>query len=203
MSVPVFRSMKLPVGVLRIADVVRGLAERRCLLVAEVAGDRGAGQAPRRITVDVRRRPDVRQHRPRNAERAQLVLVPVQRLEVHQHCPAGVRDVGDVAPAVPAPGDVPDDPRVDVAEHEIPRLGPFPRPLDVVQDPLDLGPREIGRERESRLVSETILAAVAGQLGDDLLRSRVLPDERVVHGLTGVAVPDDRRLALIGDPDRR
>ena len=34
-------------------------------------------------------------------------------------------------------------------------------------------------------------------------RAPVLPDDRVAHGLAGVAIPDDRGLALIGDADRR
>src|SRR5256885_996860 len=33
-------------------------------------------------------------------------------------------------------------------------------------------------------------------------RAAVLPDDRVMHRLTGLAIPQHRRLALIGDADR-
>ena len=73
--------------------------------------------------------------------------------------------------------------------------------LDVAQQPLDLGAREVGVDDQ------------AGALADQLGRARpraarrsgrgaaVLPDERVVDGLAGLGVPGDDGLALVGDPD--
>jgi len=94
-------------------------------------------------------------------------------------------------------------PCVDVAEGEIARLGLGSRAVDVVQDPLDLWTREVRRERQSHLGAESVLAAVSGQLLHDLVGPRVLPDDRVVHGLARTTIPDQGGLALVGDPDRR
>ena len=52
-------------------------------------------------------------------------------------------------------------------------------------------------------LAEAVLPAVARVRGDEVGRPRVLPDERVVQRRTGVAVPEHRRLALIGDADGR
>ena len=75
------------------------------------------------------------------------------------------------------------------------------RAVDVVQDPLDLGAREVGRQRQADLGPEAVLAAVLAELVDVDVGARVLPDDRVVDGLAGVLVPDDRGLALVGDAD--
>ena len=93
------------VGVLRFARVEADLTDRRRLLVTEVAGQRyDAGQRTvgerLAVHVRVRRRPDLRQHLPRDVEEADQLVVPVERLEVHQHRAAGVGHVGDVHAAV-------------------------------------------------------------------------------------------------------
>ena len=49
--------------------------------------------------------------------------------------------------AVRAPRHIPDDPRVHVAHQQFAGLGARPRALDVVEDPLDLGPGEVGGKR--------------------------------------------------------
>ena len=191
------------VRVLRIAGVEARLAERRRLLVAEVARDADAGQvAGPDLAVDLARGPDLGQHRHRHADRVGDVLVPGQRLEVHQHRPAGVRHVGDVQAAVGAAGQVPDAPGVHVAEHQVAGLGLLARAVDVVEDPADLRPREVRRQRQADRRAEPVLTAVGGQLVDELVGARVLPDDRVHHRLAGVAVPHDRGLALVGDAER-
>ena len=69
--------------------------------------------------------------------------------------------------------------------------------LAVEQQPLEL------RRREVRVGDET--GALADQLAVDARapvgRAPVLPDDRVGYRLAGLAVPDDRGLALVGDPD--
>src|SRR5262249_10115750 len=52
------------------------------------------------------------------------------------------------------------------------------------------------------LLPEAVLATVGGQLVDELVRAGVLPDDRIHHRLAGVAVPDHRGLALVGDTER-
>src|SRR5439155_17611361 len=69
------------------------------------------------------------------------------------------------------------------------------------EDPAHLRPREVGRERQAGLLAEAVLPPVARELVDEAVRARVLPDDRVHDGLAGVAVPYDRRLALVGDAE--
>ena len=142
------------------------------------------------------------QHRPGNADRRAQVVVPVERLQVHQHRAAGVGHVGHVRAAVGPAREVPDAPGVDVAEHQVAGLGPRARAVDVVEDPAHLGPGEVRGERQTGLLAEPVLPAVRRQRVDDVLLPRVLPHERVVDGLARVPVPDDRRLALVRDADR-
>src|SRR3712207_8149811 len=59
------------------------------------------------------------------------LLVPVEGLEVHQHGAARVGDVGDVQAAVRTAGQIPDDPRVHVAEQQVAGLGAVGGAVDV------------------------------------------------------------------------
>ena len=107
-----------------------------------------------------------------------------------------------MAPAVDATGEVPHAPRVHVAEHEVAGFGARPGTLDVVEDPADLGAGEVRRQRQAGLRAEPVLTAVGRQRIHDVLLARVLPDEGVVDGLTGVPVPHQGGLALVRDADR-
>ena len=83
------------VGVLGLAGREADLADRGRLLVAEVAGERHAAPAAARpVTSPYPPGADdgriVGQHRPRDVEEAEQLVVPVQRLQVHQHGAAGV-----------------------------------------------------------------------------------------------------------------
>ena len=181
------------------------LPERRRLLVAEVAGDLHALEAAARADLPVGSagRPDLRQHRRRHAHGRGDPVVPRQRREIHQHRAAGVRDVRDVDAAVGAAGQVPDAPRVDVAEQQVTGLRTVRRAVDVVEDPAHLRPGEVGRQRQPDLLAEPVLPAVARELVHQLVGARVLPHDRVHHRLAGVAVPHHRRLTLVGDPEPR
>ena len=191
------------VGVLGLADREAGLAEQGRLLVAEVPGHRDAGQLPLGVAVHVAGRSDLRQHGPGNAQRLQDAVVPVQGLQVHEQGPAGVADVGDVDTALRATGEVPDAPGVDVAEQHLSPLGTLPDAVDVVQDPFDLGAREVRGDGEARGGPEAIQPALLHELVADLVGAGVLPDDGVVDGLAARLLPDHRGLALIGHADRR
>ena len=53
------------------------------------------------------------------------------------------------------------------------------------------------------MAAKAIGPAIAGKLGDVVIDPRVLPDQRVGHGLAGFAVPQHSGLALVGDSDCR
>ena len=137
----------------------------------------------------------------RHPEEPQQLLVPVQLLQVHEHGAAGVGDVGDVPAAVRAAGEVPHDPRVGSAEERVAALGRRAQPVDVLQQPLQLAAGEVGGRRQPGLAPDDLAAAVGVQGRGDAVGAGVLPDDGVVPRTAGMPVPDDRRLALVGDAD--
>jgi hypothetical protein len=92
------------VRVLGLAHRVAGLTEHSGLLVAQHSGQRDPLEDSGSVTIDLRRGPDLRQHGPRDVEKSQDVVVPVERLEIHHQRSAGIGDVGDVQSVLGAPG---------------------------------------------------------------------------------------------------
>ena len=172
------------------------------MLVAQVARDGDSGEFSDRLAVDLARALDRREHGARHAHNGQHLVVPVERAQVHEHGPARVRNVGDVHARAGAAGQVPDDPAVDRAEQEVARFGLLSSAGNVVEQPANLGAGEVGRQRQPHSGAEAVLAAVARKFGDERVGSRVLPHDGVVDRLPGSAIPHDRRLALVSDPDR-
>ena len=74
---------------------------------------------------------------------------------------------------------------------------------DMIENPGDLRGAEIGIEPQARLLADHRLAAVGAELVADAGRAAILPDDRGMDRLAGRPVPDDDRLALIGDADAR
>src|SRR5207248_3030417 len=71
-----------------------------------------------------------------------------------------------------------------------------------VEEVADLGAREIGVEREAGPGAEERFVPVGPELVADRRADPALPDDRVGHRSPSGAIPDDRRLALVRDPDR-
>src|SRR5699024_12469816 len=78
----------------------------------------------------------------------------------------------------------------------------FTQSVDVAQKQAYLGPAEIGGQRQTTHGTETILALVPTEFAYQLVGSGVLPDDGVVDGSSGLLVPDDGGLTLVGDADR-
>ena len=93
-------------------------------------------------------------------------------------------------------------PRVHRPEQHVAGLGALAQPVDVVEQPADLRSGEVRRERQPAAVAEAVGALVAAELAHEMVRAHVLPVERVVHRHAGRPVPQHRRLALVGDPER-
>jgi len=104
--------------------------------------------------------------------------------------------------AAGAAGQVPDHPAVDRSEKEIARLRPLARAGHAVQQPPNLGPGEVGRERSPTLERNRSWPPLRASSATEIVCSRVLPDDGVVDGPTGSAVPHHRGLALVRDADR-
>ncbi len=137
----------------------------------------------------------LREDRPGNFQYVQELLIPVARMDIVKHRPGGVRAVGDVPGAA---GEVPDQPGVDSPEGEPPFLRHPPGTGYMIEDPGDLGPGEIGVRNKARLLPNERpqprrLQAVAVGRG-----AAVLPDDGVMDRPARGALPDHRRLPLIG-----
>ena len=191
------------VGVLGLALLEACLTEGRRLLVTEDAADRGVDDEAvlRTVPIDLGAGFDLREHRDGDAHLTGDLLVPVQGLNVHQHRPGRIRDVGDVDSAVDAAGEVPEHPGVHGAEEQVSGFSGLFDALDVVEDPLGLRPGEVGGQGQTDPVLVLVGTFVSGEFVADLLCSGVLPDDRVVDRLAGVLVPDHRGLTLIRDAD--
>ena len=149
------------VGVLRQPGLEARLAEQRALLVAGDATDRQRRAEPARPSRGRRRgwtgAPAAAPRRGTSSDRQQLgvpgVVVHVQ----HQRA-RGVADVGRVKLAA---GQHPHQPGVDGAEGELAAFGGSARAGHVVEDPLQLGAREVGVDDQAGLGAEGVGAARA------------------------------------------
>ena len=100
-----------------------------------------------------------------------------------------------------AAGEAPQQEGVDGAEGEMAGLGERARALHVVEQPGDLGGREIGIEQQPGLGRDRRLVPRPLQRPAHVGRAPVLPDDGAVDRLAAAPVPDDAGLALVGDAD--
>ena len=98
-------------------------------------------------------------------------------------------------------GEAPEEEGIDGAKGQLAALGPCPGPRHLVQQPGDLGPGEVGVQQQARALAHQVFGARGAQLLAERCRPAVLPDDRPVDRLAGLAVPDDRGFALVGDAD--
>ena len=127
-----------------------------------------------------------------HGEEVEQVVAPVERREVEQHRARRVRDVGRVHGAA---GQPPEQPGVDGAEGERrPR-----RAAVLAEQPLELRRREVGVGHEPAAG----LDLLRGQLAAAGRGAAILPDDRRRDRPARVSLPEQGRLALVRDPDRR
>ena len=187
-------------GAFGLAPGKAGLAEQRGLLVARRPRDLDLAAEVHRVgvLVELAVGHGTRQHTARYIENFQYLVVPVQRVDVEHHRPAGVGVVGHVDLAA---GQLPDEPRLHRAEQQVAALGTRAHAGHVVQDPLELCGREVGVDDQPGLLPDQVGQAAGLQLVAVLACAAALPDNGVVDRLAGVTVPDDGRLALVRDAD--
>jgi hypothetical protein len=99
------------------------------------------------------------------------------------------------------PGHAPDEPAVDGAESQFAVLSPFTGPVYVIEDPLNLGAGKVGVENQAGFFLEEVQVPLVLESVAKARRAPILPDDGVVDGSPGFAVPDDCRLALVGNTD--
>ena len=100
-------------------------------------------------------------------------------------------------------GEVPDQPGVDRAESQFAAFGPRPCACDMVENPTQLRPGEVGIEQQAGAPLHLSLDARGLQLRAEIRGAPVLPHNRVVDWLARPAVPNDGCLSLVGDAESR
>ena len=186
------------IGALRHANAETGLAKQGGLLIA--------GHAQHRGTVECSTLGDLpeliggvhylRKQRFGNIKEFQKLRIPFLVVDVEQHRAAGI---GGVCAMLSTAGQSPQQKAVDGTERELPALRPLPYSGDIFQNPANLGGRKIGINQQTGLAVDPGFEAFAFQglaIGG---RSPILPDNGVVDGLSGFAIPDHGGLALVGD----
>ena len=188
------------VGALRVAHVEARLAEQRRLLVARDPGDRQA-QVEERLGVGrgdltpVRDQLRQRVRAVRRTATAQLIG-PVAGAEVEQEGAAGVGDIGGV---VHAAGHPRDQVGVDGADRVAAGLDQGPRVRLVLAQPQQLGAGEVRVEAQPGQLRHPLLMALVPEPTADVGGTTVLPDDRPPWRAERLAIPQQDRLALVGD----
>jgi len=188
------------VRVLHIARLEAGVAEQRGLLIARHARHRNfsAEEFASRRAEKAGGRLDFRKYTSRHFEQAQKLIVPAALMNIEEHGSARIGGVGRVRA-----GQFIDEPRIDGAEHE---LAPFGAGLQFgmfAEEPGEFGSGKIRIEHKTRLFADERFGAACPQFVADAARAAALPDNRIVHGLSGRALPHDHSLSLICDADCR
>jgi len=73
----------------------------------------------------------------------------------------------------------------------------------VVEQPAELGAGKIRIEQQPGFLAEVRRASLLFQRGAEVGGAAILPDDGAVQRPAGAAVPEQRRLALVGQADRR
>ena len=134
------------------------------------------------------------------SSRPRMSAVPLPVIDVVNKGAGGIRVVCDVGPPS---AQLPDEPRVDRPEQEFALFGPVSRIRDVVQEPHDLRPGEIGVQDQARPFAEPVFSPLFEQLVADRRGSPALPHDCVVDRLARGSIPQHRGLTLVRDPDGR
>ncbi len=140
----------------------------------------------------------LRQHGGGNVEQRQELVVPRARLDVEEQGARGVGRVGGVDGAV---GQFPKQKGIDGAERQFAVARPRPRAGHVIENPGELGRREIGIEHQAGARPDHRLMAFGLQPRAMIGGAAVLPDDRVVNRLAVGAAPHQRRFALVGQAE--
>ena len=131
-----------------------------------------------------------------NVQGGQQLVVPLIGAHIEQHGARGIADIGGVHSAF---GELPDQPAVHGAKGQFTVGSQRTRAGHVVQNPFQLGAGEIGVHQQSRFGPDGVGQTPCAQLGAGGFGTPVLPDDGVVNGLTGLAVPHQGGFALVGN----
>mmetsp|Transcript_3019 Transcript_3019/g.5127 ORF Transcript_3019/g.5127 Transcript_3019/m.5127 type:complete len:282 (-) Transcript_3019:297-1142(-) len=188
------------IGGLQHARLETGLPHGRRLLVARNTEDRQRRAEQSGLAKVCAAIENLGQQVGGDPKQLQNILVPPPLANVVEQRARGVGGVGHMAFAF---GQTPDQEAVDRPEGQFSGLRTGAGAVDVVENPRQFRAAEVGVEQQARLVAHHVLVTRRFQLGADLGRAAVLPDNCIVDRRACLAVPDDNRFALVCDPDGR
>ena len=127
-------------------------------------------------------------------------MIPLQRLDIEKH---RTRRIGDIRNVAGATGQLPYQPRIYRAETELASLRPISDAFHMVKDPFDFCSREISVDHQACLLMDATRPALGFQLLTVVGCTPILPNNRIIDRETGLTIPNDGCLSLIGDTNRR
>ncbi len=119
-------------------------------------------------------------------------------MKIEKHGAGGVAGVGDVHAAA---SQLPQQPCVDRAKCKAACFGELAGVRNVFENPGNFAAGEVSVDQQPSALLYQILVALSFELLAKRGGAAILPDNRVVDGLAGGAVPDNCGFALIGDAD--
>ena len=140
--------------------------------------------------------PHLREHGFRHPEEATEIVIPAPFADVVEH---GARGIGGVGGVDLSAGQVPQQETVDGAGQKFAASGAFPGAFDMIENPGDLGAREIGIRQQARALGNHRGVAFSGKTAACAGGSAVLPDNCRGDRPAGGAIPDDHGFPLVGD----
>ena len=138
----------------------------------------------------------LRQHRARHADKLEEVVVPVALVNIEKQSARGVGGVGRMHLSA---GQAPQQVTIDGAEQQFAAHRALARAGDVIENPCDFSAGKIGIDDQAGSGRDRRLVALVFQFRTDVGGATILPDDGAMNGLAGGAIPDHRRLALVGD----
>ena len=188
------------VGVLDVTLVYAQMSEQCRLLISyhTANGDGSSDKCFISASVVVTAGVYLRQHTTWYVKQFQQFVVPIQCVDVEQHCTAGVCVVCSKDFAFT---ELPHDVGVNSAEHQFASFGTFSCTLYVVKNPLDLSCGKIRIDYKTRLVVDFFRPTLLFQLVAVIGSTSALPHNGVVDGRTCNLVPHKSCFTLVGDTD--
>ncbi len=101
-----------------------------------------------------------------------------------------------------SPGEIPDEPGIDIAEKQFALFGPVSGAFDMIENPFQFCSRKIGVQHQSCIFPDVILQSRGFQFITDRSGSAALPDNGIIDRFARGFVPDDGGFTLIGNADR-
>ena len=113
----------------------------------------------------------------------------------------GTCGVGRIRHVALAACQLPHEIAVDRAEEQLSGFSLLSGSINIIQNPFEFGSGKVGIKKKSGAIGYSLLMAGLAQILAERGGSSVLPDDCIIDRFARLAIPDERRLALIGDTD--